>query len=100
MVIEPAFTFQGGRFTDGLEITLLGARWYRPALGRFLTCDPTLLQDQDRIAPLGAAINLYVLRVLQSNQFHRSYGGNRAAAGRDHRRGHRRRDHSARLARR
>ena len=60
LVIEPAFTFQGGRFTDGLEMTLLGARWYRPALGRFLTCDPTLMIDQDRIAPLGAAVNLYV----------------------------------------
>jgi RHS repeat-associated protein len=60
MVIQPAFTFQGARFTDGLELTLLGARWYRPALGRFLTCDPTLLIDQDRIAPLGVALNLYV----------------------------------------
>ena len=69
MVIEPAFTFQGGRFTDGLEITLLGARWYRPALGRFLTCDPTLLQDQDRIAPLGAAINLYVYAYCNPTNF-------------------------------
>lgn len=69
MVIQPAFTFQGGRFTDGLEITLLGARWYRPALGRFLTCDPTLVIDQDRIAPLATAINLYLYAYANPTNF-------------------------------
>ncbi|HEX8874339.1 MAG TPA: RHS repeat-associated core domain-containing protein, partial [Nitrosospira sp.] len=60
MVIQPAFTFQGGRFSDGLELVLLGARHYRPSLGRFLTCDPYLLINQDKIPPLLAAANLYV----------------------------------------
>ena len=60
MVIQPAFTFQGGRFSDGLELVLLGARHYRPALGRFLTVDPYLLINQDKIPPLLAAANLYV----------------------------------------
>jgi RHS repeat-associated protein len=69
MVIQPAFTFQGASFSDGLEITLLGARWYRPALGRFLTCDPTLILDQERIAPLGAAINLYVYAYCSPTNF-------------------------------
>ena len=48
MGIQPAFTFRGGRFSDGLELVLLGARHYRPALGRFLTVDPYLLINQDR----------------------------------------------------
>jgi RHS repeat-associated protein len=69
MVIQPAFTFQGASFSDGLEITLLGARWYRPALGRFLTCDPTLVMDQDRIAPLGSALNLYVYAYCNPTNF-------------------------------
>jgi RHS repeat-associated protein len=60
MVIQPAFTFQGGRFSDGLELVLLGARHYRPALGRFLTVDPYLLINQDKIPPLLAAANLYI----------------------------------------
>lgn len=60
MVIQPAYTFQGGRFTDGLELVLLGARHYRPALGRFLTCDPWLVENQDKIPPLLGAANLYL----------------------------------------
>src|SRR5581483_3489754 len=43
VVIEPNFSFQGARFSDGLDIALLGIRFYRPALGRFVTPDPYLL---------------------------------------------------------
>ena len=60
VVIQPAFTFQGGRFSDGLGIVLLGARYYRPVHGRFLTCDPYLFVEQDKIPPLLAALNLYL----------------------------------------
>jgi RHS repeat-associated protein len=60
VAIEPAFTFQGGRFTDALDIVLLGARYYRPALGRFLTADPYLIVNQDKIPHLQSAANLYL----------------------------------------
>jgi RHS repeat-associated protein len=69
MAIQPAFSFQGGRFSDGLDVVLLGARWYRPALGRFLNVDPYLIHDQDQIPPLLAAANLYVYAYCNPTNF-------------------------------
>jgi hypothetical protein len=51
IAIQLAFTFQGGRFSDGLELVLRGARPSRPVLGRFLTINRYLLINQDEIPP-------------------------------------------------
>jgi hypothetical protein len=51
IAIQLAFTFQGGRFSDGLELVLRGARHSRPVLGRFLTINRYLLINQDEIPP-------------------------------------------------
>jgi hypothetical protein len=40
---------------------LLGARWYRPALGRFLTPDRWLMVEQTRIPGIIGTANLYAL---------------------------------------
>ena len=69
IVIEPAFSFQGGRFSDGLGIVLLGARHYRPDHGRFLTCDPFLYRSQDSAPPLHIALNLYVYAYANPTNF-------------------------------
>ena len=69
VVIEPAFSFQGGRFTDGLGIVLLGARFYRPDHGRFLNCDPYLFHAQEKIPPLHAALNLYLYAYANPTNF-------------------------------
>jgi RHS repeat-associated protein len=69
MVIEPAFTFRGGRFTDGLDIVLLGARYYRPVLGRFLTSDPYLIINQDKIPALLTGANLYLYAYCNPTNF-------------------------------
>lgn len=69
IVIQPAFTFQGGRFSDGLELVLLGARHYRPGLGRFLTCDPYLIINQEKIPPLVTGGNLYVYAYCNPTNF-------------------------------
>ncbi len=59
-VIQPAYAWGGALLTDGLDIVLLGQRWYRPALGRFLTADAYLLVHQDKIPGLHGATNLYL----------------------------------------
>ncbi|MGL5827835.1 MAG: RHS repeat domain-containing protein, partial [Nocardioides sp.] len=60
ITIEPAFAWGGALLTDGLDIVLLGDRWYRPALGRFLTADSYLLVHQDKIPGLHGGSNLYL----------------------------------------
>jgi RHS repeat-associated protein len=60
LTIMPHYSFQGGRFSDGLDVVLLGARFYRPALGRFLTPDRYLLARQDKIVGWLAVTNLYL----------------------------------------
>jgi RHS repeat-associated protein len=59
-IIEPNYGFQGALLTDGLGIVLLGARWYAPALGRFLTPDVWLALRPDKIPGLLAGINLFL----------------------------------------
>lgn len=63
MAIMPNYSFKGASFDDGLDIVLLGDRYYRPALGRFLTPDGYLLVRQDRIAGWLAATNLYLYTI-------------------------------------
>lgn len=58
--IEPNFSFQGARFSDGLDMVLLGLRFYRHALGRFITPDGYLLVEQEKINGIVAATNLYL----------------------------------------
>ncbi len=60
IVILPHFSFQGAEFSDGLDVVLLGARFYRPWLGRFLTPDRYLIENQERIPGILAASNLYL----------------------------------------
>ncbi|HEY7663922.1 MAG TPA: toxin TcdB middle/N-terminal domain-containing protein [Xanthobacteraceae bacterium] len=60
ITIQPAFTFQGGRFADGVDLVLLGARHYRPSLGRFVTGDRFLAENQEKIAGFIVGANLYV----------------------------------------
>jgi len=60
IVLQPQFTFAGAMLTDGLDIVLLGQRWYRPGLGRFLTADGYLLVHQDKIVGLHGGANLYL----------------------------------------
>jgi RHS repeat-associated protein len=69
IALQPAFSFQGGRFSDGLDVVLLGARYYRPTLGRFLTSDPYLIVNQDKIPPLLAAANLYLYAYCNPTNF-------------------------------
>jgi RHS repeat-associated protein len=57
--IQPAFTFQGGRFTDGIDLVLLGGRYYRPRLGRFVSGDRYLAVNQEKIAGFIVGANLY-----------------------------------------
>lgn len=60
-ILPPFHGFQGS-YTDGIaaELLLLGARYYSPRLGRFLTPDAYLMTQPDRIPPLLAAANLYL----------------------------------------
>jgi RHS repeat-associated protein len=60
VTLQPAYTWGGALLTDGLDLVLLGRRWYRPALGRFLTADTYLLVHQDKIPGLHGAANLYL----------------------------------------
>jgi RHS repeat-associated protein len=60
MVIEPQFAFQGARFDPHLELVLLGARHYYPALGRFLTPDRYVARNQSEISGLLSGLNLYL----------------------------------------
>jgi RHS repeat-associated protein len=60
VMIQPHYSFQGALVTDGIGIVLLGARWYNPTLGRFLTPDTWLAIRQDRIPGIIAGINLYL----------------------------------------
>lgn len=59
IVIEPNFTFQGARFSEGVDIILLGSRYYRPALGRFFSPDGFLLSRPNKIPGLLVGANLY-----------------------------------------
>ena len=59
MAIRPHFSFQGVEFRDGLDIALLGARHYRPRLGRFLSPDSYLIENQEKIPGLLTALNTY-----------------------------------------
>ncbi len=58
--LQPRFTFSGAMLTDELDLVLLGQRWYRPRLGRFLTPDKYLLVHQDKIPGLHGGANLYL----------------------------------------
>ena len=60
MLVAPNYGFQGALLTDGLGIVLLGARWYSPALGRFLTPDIWLALRPDKIPGILAGLNLYL----------------------------------------
>jgi RHS repeat-associated protein len=60
ITIAPHFGFQGNRTSDGLDLVFMGARYYRPALGRFLTADRYLLTEQDKIPSLLAGTNMYL----------------------------------------
>lgn len=60
VVLQPHFAFRGALLTDGLDLVLLGARWYSPSLGRFLTPDRYLLVHQKRIPGLHSAVHLYL----------------------------------------
>jgi len=60
VMIRPHYSFQGALVTDGIGIVLLGARWYNPTLGRFLTPDAWLAIHQDRIPGIIAGTNLYL----------------------------------------
>jgi RHS repeat-associated protein len=60
MLVTPHLHFQGSAFSDGLDVVLLGARYYRPGLGRFLTADLYLVVNADRIPGLLAGANLYL----------------------------------------
>lgn len=59
ITLQPNFTFQGARFDEGLDIVLLGARHYRPALGRFLAPDPYLLMQPTKLPGFQIGCNLY-----------------------------------------
>lgn len=69
MVIMPHFTFQSAQFSDGLDLVLLGARHYRPALGRFITPDAYLAVNQEKIPAIIAASNLYLYAVANPANF-------------------------------
>jgi RHS repeat-associated protein len=60
MLIQPNFTFQGIEFNERTDIALMGARHYRPRLGRFLSPDTYLATHQDKMPGLLVALNLYV----------------------------------------
>ena len=60
IVLAPAFHFQAVPFTDGIGAVLLGARYYSPRLGRFLTPDLYLALNPDKLPGLLAATNLYL----------------------------------------
>jgi RHS repeat-associated protein len=60
VLIQPHYSFQGGRFCADLGIVLLGVRFYRPELGRFLTPDPYLALKQDEVVAIHSAANLYL----------------------------------------
>ncbi len=59
LTIMPAYTLQGAEFGDDTDIVLLGARYYRPVLGRFLTGDLYLVINQDKIGGFIIAAHLY-----------------------------------------
>jgi RHS repeat-associated protein len=69
MLVTPHFQFQGSAFSDGLDIVLLGARFYRPALGRFLTPDLYLVVRADRIPGILAGANLYIYALANPANF-------------------------------
>src|SRR5262249_19124961 len=69
MVIMPHFSFQGSRFDAELDAVLLGARYYRPALGRFLTPDEFLAVNQERLTGILAASNLYLYALANPPNF-------------------------------
>jgi RHS repeat-associated protein len=60
ILIMPNFTLHGARLHEEVDIVLLGARHYRPALGRFLTPDRYLTVHQDSIPGILAGANLYL----------------------------------------
>ena len=60
IVIQPHFQFQGAQFSDGTDLVLLGARHYRPMLGRFISPDNYLLDNPEKMAGIIAASNLYL----------------------------------------
>jgi RHS repeat-associated protein len=60
ITIAPAFHFLAVPFTPGIEAALLGARYYSPRLGRFLTPDLYLALAPDKLPPLLSATNLYL----------------------------------------
>ena len=60
MIVMPHFTFQGCRLGDELDAVLLGARYDRPRLCRFLSPDRFLAINQEKVAGLLAAANLYL----------------------------------------
>jgi RHS repeat-associated protein len=59
LTITPAFTLHGAEFGDDTDLVLLGARYYRPVLGRFLTGDLYLAVNQDKIGGFIVAAHLY-----------------------------------------
>lgn len=69
MVIQPHYQFQGTRFTDGVDASLLGARYYCPRLGRFLTPDRYLALNQEKITAFLAATNLYLYALANPANF-------------------------------
>ena len=69
MVITPHFSFQGARLNDGIDVFLLGARHYRPMLGRFLSPDMFLVVNQEKIPGLLMATNLYVYAYASPSNF-------------------------------
>lgn len=69
MVIHPHYQFQGAQAIEGVDIVLLGARWYRPSLGRFLTPDGYLAVHQDKIVGLIVAANLYLYALANPTNF-------------------------------
>jgi RHS repeat-associated protein len=59
ITLQPNFSFQGARFDEGLDLVLLGARHYRPALGRFLAPDAYLLVRPNKLPGFQVGCNLY-----------------------------------------
>ena len=69
IAIQPHYSFQGAVLTDGVDIVLLGVRWYRPALARFLTPDRYLLVRQQRLPGILAGSNLYLYALNNPSNF-------------------------------